>query len=69
MNMRKLNSLMRNAVLIYTAFLHKLTYGKNCSQRLTLKLILAIEKFKKEVPGGANFLPQKPKGTLFFQIR
>jgi lipid-binding SYLF domain-containing protein len=60
--MKKLNSIML-AVLL-TLLFTQTTYAKT-AQEIDSEVDAAIEKFKKEVPGGANFLP-KTKGYLVF---
>ena len=62
MNMKKLNSIM--LVALFTLLFTQTTYAKTASE-IDKEVDAAIEKFKKEVPGGANFLP-KTKGYIVF---
>jgi lipid-binding SYLF domain-containing protein len=62
MNIKKLNSMML-AVLLTLLFTQTI-YAKT-AQEIDNEVDVAIEKFKKEVPGGAKFL-LKTKGYLVF---
>jgi len=62
MNMKKLNTMIL-AVLL-TLLFTQTTYAKT-AQEIDTEVDAAIEKFKKDIPGGANFL-QKTKGYLVF---
>ena len=62
MNLKKLNPMMLAVVI--TLLLTQSTFAKT-QQEINKAVDVALEKFKKEVPGGANFLPQV-KGYLVF---
>jgi len=62
MNMKKLNSIMLAALL--ALLFTQASYAKTASE-IDTAVDAAIEKFKQEVPGGANFLP-KTKGYIVF---
>jgi lipid-binding SYLF domain-containing protein len=62
MNIKKLNSIM--LALLLSMLFTQSTFAKT-AQEIDKEVDAAIEKFKKEVPGGANFLP-KTKGYLVF---
>lgn len=62
MNIKKLNALM--LAFLLTILFTQITFAKT-AQEIDKEVDAAIEKFKKEVPGGANFLP-KTKGYLVF---
>ncbi len=51
-------------ILLATLLFTQLTFAKT-AQEIDKEVDIAIEQFKKEVPGGANFLPQV-KGYLVF---
>jgi len=62
MNIRKQTPMM--FALLLTLLFTQITFAKT-AQEIDKEVDAAIEKFKKEVPGGANFLP-KTKGYLVF---
>ena len=62
MNMKKLNSIIL-AVLL-ALFFTQSAHAKTAAE-IDSEVDAAIEKFKKDVPGGANFLP-KTKGYIVF---
>jgi len=62
MNTKKLNPMI--LAVLMTLFFTQITFAKT-AQEINKEVDAAIEKFKKEVPGGANFLP-KTKGYLVF---
>lgn len=62
MNIKKLHTMM--LALLLTMLFTQVTFAKT-AQEIDKEVDAAIEKFKKEVPGGANFLP-KTKGYLVF---
>ena len=62
MNIKKLHTMM--LALLLTILFTQVTFAKT-AQEIDKGVDAAIEKFKKEVPGGANFLP-KTKGYLVF---
>ena len=62
MNVKKLHPMIVATVL--TLLFTQITFAKT-TQEINKEVDIAIEKFKKEVPGGENFLP-KVKGYLVF---
>jgi len=62
MNTKKLNPMLLTVLI--ALFFTQISFAKT-TQEINKEVDIAIEKFKKEVPGGANFLP-KAKGYLVF---
>lgn len=62
MNTKKLNPMI--LAVLMTLFFTQIIFAKT-AQEIDRDVNVAIEKFKQQVPGGANFLP-KAKGYLVF---
>jgi lipid-binding SYLF domain-containing protein len=63
MMIKKINRLLLASMI--AVFFSQYSYAAKTQQEIDRSVDVAIEKFKQEIPGGANFL-QKVKGFLVF---